>query len=154
MIPQNDDSSPREARVLLAEDDAELRSLLTRRLTEAGFDVVPCEHGLALVDALDRSFGAGGIGDVDMVVTDIRMPGVSGLAVLAGLNAMGRPCPVVVMTAFADLETREEASRLRAAAVLEKPFDVERLLAIVKRVFERECAWADGWRSQGYPVDW
>ncbi len=126
----------RHARVLLAEDDDEFRELLARRFRERGFGVGACRHGLQLVEELDRAFGDDGDGSVDIVVTDIRLPGVSGLSVLAGLATFGNRCPVILMTGFGDNETHVEAMRLCASAVFDKPFEVDHLIDRVEQVLE------------------
>lgn len=136
---------PERPRVLLAEDDDELRGLLAVKLSQRGMEVVPCRHGLELVEKLERAFGAGGADDIDLVITDIRMPGVTGTSILEGLNAFGPHCPVILMTAFGDDQVHAQARRLCAAALFDKPFDVEAMLDSVQNVLERERRWASAW---------
>ncbi len=121
------DDHPSHATVLLAEDDPDLRELLAFCLFRQGYAVVSCSDGLSLLERLHDSLD--GRGDpVDLVVTDIRMPGLTGLEVLESVwNRPGRP-PVICMTAFGDPQTHAQAARLRAAAVIDKPFDIDRLL--------------------------
>ncbi len=133
----------RKRRVVLAEDDDELRELLADKLEQQGVEVVRCKHGLELVMALDGAFGLdptiqGARGEnVDLVLTDIRMPGVTGMSVLEGLNASDRNCPIILMTAFGDDETHASAQRLGAEALFDKPFDVQELLGCVERALRR-----------------
>ena len=69
---------------------------------------------------------------IDLVVTDIRMPGLTGLEVLESLfDRHGHP-PVICMTAFGDPETHALAGRLGAAAVFDKPFDIDILVDRVR----------------------
>jgi DNA-binding NtrC family response regulator len=66
-----------------------------------------------------------------LIISDVRMPGVSGLDVLATLRREDWSTPVILMTAFGDLETRAEARRLGAKALFDKPFDVDDLRTAV-----------------------
>ena len=114
------------ARVLLAEDDRELRSLLAAKLRKEGCVVQEAETGLELLEHLgdlnlrDEMF--------DLIVTDIRMPGLTGLAVIEGLRNGDMPgswgIPVIMMTAFGDEDTHLEAKRL-GAVIFDKPFDLD-----------------------------
>lgn len=130
-LPERIEDKPR---VLLAEDDDDLRQLLTQRLEEHGAEVVACAHGLQLVDELERRRTATTREPVDLVITDIRMPGVTGMEILAGLEALCDRCPVILMTAFGDNETHAAAKRLRASAVFDKPFDVDRLIECIDQI--------------------
>lgn len=131
------DPNPKHPHILLAEDDSDLRALLTAKLEGHGHQVTACKHGLDLVEQLDRAFGAGGREDVDLVITDILMPGVTGMSILEGLNAFARRCPVVLMTAFGDAETHAKAKRLNATALFDKPFDVREFLDRIEEVLEQ-----------------
>ncbi|HEX8537239.1 MAG TPA: response regulator, partial [Cystobacter sp.] len=73
------------------------------------------------------------------ILSDIRMPGRTGLEVLAQTQAAGLACPVILLSSFADEETREEARRLGVRAFLDKPVDLE-----VLRDTVREAAGALG----------
>lgn len=141
---------PQPPRVLLAEDDLELLELLTTRLTEHGYEILPCRTGLALVAELERAVRRRGHSRVDLIVTDIWLPGVTGLSVMKGLDALGRPCPAIVMSAFLDEETRCAARTLHPSALVEKPFDVQVLDSLIDGVIERQRAWDRAWRESGY----
>lgn len=117
--------------ILLAEDDDELRALLVEVLVEAGHEVTECPNGWSLLgrlrDYIVMSSEKRGR-DVDLVVSDIRMPGVTGLEILEGLqHREGRP-PIILITAFGDRATHEWAQHCGAAAILDKPLDIEVLL--------------------------
>jgi DNA-binding response OmpR family regulator len=128
-------SEERPPRVLLAEDDAELRRFLATTLRRDGYEVIEAKNGdelLSLIGSqilspLDRPA-------IDLVVSDIRMPGQSGLRVLASLRRADWGTPVVLITAFGDRETHEEARRLGAVAVFDKPFDIDDLRTVVMNV--------------------
>jgi len=120
------------ARILLAEDDVEMRRLLAATLRRDGYEVIEAADGIELrrlveLHLLDnREHPA-----VDLVITDIRMPGQSGLRVLAGLRSEDWATPVLLITAFGDEATHAEAKRMGAAAVFDKPFDLDDLRTAV-----------------------
>jgi len=120
-------------RVLLAEDDTELRILFGLSLRNSGYDVVDVSDG---TEALERLVGwpapdANPARAFDAAVLDIRMPGFSGLHVLAALRHCTPPLPVVLMTAFSDERIRMDAYRLGASAMLSKPFRLQTLTLAV-----------------------
>jgi DNA-binding NtrC family response regulator len=71
---------------------------------------------------------------IDLVISDIRMPGASGLDVLATLHSANQPVPVVLMTAFGDRQTHEQALKMGAAALIDKPFELDELLTLANRL--------------------
>ena len=102
-----------EAKVLVVEDEPDFRNLVAHELGEEGYGVSVACDGLAALTCLAET-------EYDVVVTDVRMPGASGLAVLDALGA-ARP-PFIVMTAAGDEAVRGEARRLGAIGLLDKPF--------------------------------
>ena len=118
--------------ILLAEDDDEMRKLLAAALRADGYAVEEAYNGMDLLAKVARSLlhGSSAV-PVDLVITDIRMPGFSGLEVLAALRETNRTVPVILITAFGDLETHQEARRLGANAIFDKPFDVDDLRTAV-----------------------
>ncbi len=134
-------SSPREARsgvepprILLAEDDTELRRLIRTTLRKAGYHVTACENGINLLDHLGSYVFREQGERFALVITDIRMPGVTGMEVLEGLSRIHGVPPIVLITAFGDPETHGEAAKLGAVAVLDKPFGMSALLDVVASV--------------------
>jgi two-component system nitrogen regulation response regulator GlnG len=111
--------------VLIVDDDAAVCWALERALAKAGWRVLVA----ADVPAARRRIKAG----VDVVVTDIRMPGESGLDLLASLRADRPDLPVVVMTAHGTMETAVEAVAKGAFDYLPKPLDLDRTIAVVRR---------------------
>ena len=116
-------------RVLLAEDDPDLRHLLADALAEDGYEVVELGSGLQLFDELR----ARKLRDDPpaMVVSDVWMPGLSGLEVLRAMRAWGWTLPMLLITAFGDDELLSAAYGLDATAVFSKPFDVDDLRTAV-----------------------
>ena len=128
----------RGGRLLLAEDDDEMRRLLGSELRRAGHQVVEAINGIDLLAKAGRCLlGCGGFA-LDLVITDIRMPGFDGLEVLAALHETAPGLPVIVISAFGSRDVHEEAERLGARAFLDKPFDMVDLRAAVLRVLSRE----------------
>lgn len=111
--------------ILLAEDDDALRELLDFALTRAGYLVTCCTNGLDLMERLEE-------GDpFDLVISDLRMPALTGLEVLEfQLENRQRP-PFICMTAFGDQQTHEQAKRFGAATTIDKPFDLDEMIELV-----------------------
>jgi CheY-like chemotaxis protein len=120
------DSPKEHPRVLLAEDDFEMRRLLSRTLSHAGFDLVEAASGDEALDRLaDQLLDE--MDAFDLVIADIRMPGCTGLDLLACLRHFDWNTPVILITAFGNAATHDEARRLGAFAVFDKPFDLDDL---------------------------
>ena len=123
----------RPLRVVVADDDAELRGLVADALSSMGCEVWLAGDGTELMSLLiKRAFVSPEQASVDLVLVDINMPGCSGLQVLADLHGR-RWCPTMaVLTGSADPDVHRQARQLGAVAVLHKPIDVadlRRLLA-------------------------
>jgi CheY-like chemotaxis protein len=126
-------------RVLLAEDDQELRAVLVQALRKNGYQVTECGDGFRLLDHLGSVLRSPEVlaSDpvrFDLVISDIRMPGVTGMSVLEGVSLFEGFCPVILITAFGDEETHAQAKRLGAAAIFDKPFDINDLLLKVRQI--------------------
>lgn len=122
----DDVSVPRRKRVLLAEDDPTLRRRVSQRLREHGFNVTEVGDG----DALARAV-ASEASDIDLVVTDVRMPRRPGTSALAALPVVAPDVPVVIMTAYPDDDVMRSAEALATCAVLEKPFALDELVTVI-----------------------
>ena len=114
-------------RILLAEDDDELRWSLTDVLDRAGFDVFAVANGFDFLDVVSARIDEGIGPTVQAIVTDIRMPGFNTFNILAGLHELGCGPPVIVMSAFGDEDMRARARSIGAVAFLDKPFDIRAL---------------------------
>jgi DNA-binding NtrC family response regulator len=126
------------ARVLLAEDDPEFRSLLADLLREDGHEVIEAEDGTALLDRLAEALAsARGLDSYDLVVTDLRMPGYTAFDVMLGMRRTMADTPFIVITAFGDVTTYRQAEQLGAIAVLDKPLDLDELRSVVSRALSR-----------------
>ena len=108
--------------MLLADDDHAMRGMLEAALLRAGFEVESASDGaelLARLDAADRSSRA-----PELIVSDICMPGLTGLDVLARVRQRFPMVPVILITAFGDALTHRRAHALGAVEVIDKPFDL------------------------------
>jgi CheY-like chemotaxis protein len=116
--------------ILLAEDDPELRSELASILRQHGCRIVEAASGSELLDRIAAELHFRHDLGFDVVVSDVCMPGSTGLEVLGGLRSARLRVPVVLISAFANAETRYIAREL-GAQVLDKPFDLETFVSIV-----------------------
>jgi CheY-like chemotaxis protein len=114
----------RPARVMIADDDPEMRSMLASALRRDGYDVVEATGGAALLEEWSMLLFRGEPFPADVIVSDERMPGMPGLEILAGLRSARWPTPFILITGFGDEAIHERANRLGATAVFDKPFDL------------------------------
>lgn len=118
-------------RVVVAEDDEDMRQLICSRLLRDGCEVLEVHNGRELINLLSALVLKNAeLGRVDVVVSDVRMPGFSGLEALRALRRVDPVTPVVLITAFGDASLHEEAWSL-GAAVFDKPFDLDDLRTVV-----------------------
>jgi CheY-like chemotaxis protein len=119
--------------ILLAEDDKEMRTMLAQVLRTAGYKVVECPDGWDLLEYLGSFVLPNPLEhkEVDLVISDIRMPGITGLEILEGLQrAEGFP-QIILITAFGDKKVHAQAEKYGAAAIFDKPFEIDDLLTKV-----------------------
>lgn len=119
-------------RILLVEDEEDLRWILAGCLREQGFEVV--EAGTA-----DEARQHQTAHPAQVVVSDVRMPGESGVDLMAGLHEVDGRLPVILISALDDVQTAVEAMKLGAYDYLTKPFENERLIRIVQRALETQA---------------
>lgn len=124
--------SERRLRVLLVEDDYELRRMVASVLRYDGHEVTELSNGQELVSyVLGLAPTAIGSGEPDVILTDVCLPQRSGLSALEQLRAARVTTPVVLMTAFPERCEPNRAEQLGAVTLLEKPFDLDDLRMIV-----------------------
>jgi DNA-binding response OmpR family regulator len=128
--PSHDRSSSpfeRPPRVLVAEDDREMRRLVIDALRRDGYDVVDVTDGGQLLVRITEFYRLRPAPDpIDLIVTDVRMPVCSGFDIIQGLRDAAWLTPVIIMTAFGDDEARARAKKLNAV-LLDKPFEMNTL---------------------------
>jgi CheY-like chemotaxis protein len=111
--------------VLLAEDDDMFRQLLSGILRRDGYNVLEAKDGARLRRLVEELLQSGRDTRPELIISDVRMPGPSGLAVLELLRAYDWYTPVILMTAFGGPEVEARARQLGAATVFSKPFALE-----------------------------
>ena len=132
----------RQHEVWIVDDDRSIRWVLEKALTQAHFATRTFESADKAVVRLKRE-------EPDAIITDIRMPGTDGLALLDHVQGLHPHLPVIIMTAYADLDRAVAAFQGGAFEYLPKPFDVDEAVAIVRRAVTRcedsaAAAQADG----------
>ena len=115
-----------EAKILIVEDDAALREAIIDTLELADYCCLEADSGEAALVMLKQQ-------PVDLIISDVQMPGIDGLQLLRSLNNQGIDVPVIVMTAFAKVDDAVIAMREGAIDYLSKPFSTETLLKLVQR---------------------
>ena len=114
-------------RVLVVDDEEFIRSVLTEILEAEGYEVVGASDGEA---ALEQLHGE----RFDLVITDLVMPGVSGMEVLAAAKRVDPNLPVVVMTGYPSSSTVAELTAMELDEFITKPFDIEMVKRLVARL--------------------
>lgn len=132
--PQSARSRLRRPRVLVADDNESMCQLLADCLDEAGYEVVQCHDGYELTRHLGSYLLPRSREAYDLIISDIRMPHVSGLEILEGLHDQGGTPRMILITAFGDRQTHERARKLGVAAFFDKPFPVQDLVAKVREL--------------------
>ncbi|HEX7580451.1 MAG TPA: response regulator, partial [Thermoanaerobaculia bacterium] len=120
--------------ILLVEDRESLRAMLSETLEREGYRVESVATGDEAVRRLQEGRRYA------LVLTDLKLPGADGLAVLEAALAADPSLPVVLLTGFGTVETAVAAMKRGAADFLSKPVDTERLLALVGRLVESRRA--------------
>ncbi len=119
-------------RVLLAEDDDEMRRLIAETLRRDGYVVVEAPSGTDLMTVVGGLQGGESRNPIaDVIISDIRMPGMDGLEVLREFRSRNLNMPFILITAFGDDETHRRAEELGATAIFDKPFDLDDLMTVL-----------------------
>ena len=119
-------------RIILAEDDPDMRSVLAEVLRKDGYLVQEAEDGGRLLVRVTARYLHPEV-DVDLIISDIRMPVCTGLQILSGLRDTHWRVPVILMTAFGDDQTRAHAELL-GAVLFDKPFPIDDLRTAVRNL--------------------
>jgi two-component system response regulator PilR (NtrC family) len=122
-------AAPRAPRILVVDDERSMRELLAIVLRREGYEVLLAENGKSAIATLEKE-------PVDILISDIKMPDLSGVDVLRAAKRIDKDILGIMITAFASTETAVEAMRLGACDYLSKPFDVDLLRMKVREKIE------------------
>ncbi|MBU0754300.1 MAG: sigma-54 dependent transcriptional regulator [Planctomycetes bacterium] len=117
-------------RALVVDDEALSREYLQEALESMGLEVRPCANGRDALKAAEES-------DFDLVISDMRMPGLDGTGLLKELRSKGHTMPVVIVTAYGTIETAVDAMREGATDFLLKPFSVDQIEVVLEKLKTR-----------------
>jgi len=126
MPPEGAKSSRKLPRVLIVDDDASQRSLLTSFLSGQGFETLTVSSGEQALQVLREQ-------QVGMMISDVRMPGISGLETMRRARQEHATLPILLVTAYADIREAVNAMRDGALNYLSKPIDLDELLSSVRQ---------------------
>jgi two-component system, OmpR family, response regulator len=118
-------------RVLLVDDEEDFRTTLAKRMAKRKVEVAEAESGLAAVELLQN-------GVFDVVVLDVRMPGMDGIETLRRIKAIRPLVEVIMLTGHASVESGIEGMRLGAFDYLMKPCDINELLLKIQDAYQRK----------------
>ncbi|MGK2905207.1 MAG: sigma-54-dependent transcriptional regulator [Desulfuromonadales bacterium] len=137
-------------RILVADDDAVIREGLRRILTAEGYEVETASNGRAALERLEQK-------RFKLLVTDLKMPGMSGLEVLQTLRNCQPELPVILITGYAAIDNAVEAMKNGATDYISKPFANEEIVSKVKNAMESRavliddiCLWREMSETQGF----
>jgi two-component system, NtrC family, response regulator AtoC len=115
-------------KILLVEDEKIIRKTLTDILTKENYEVISFGDGDEAFKYIENNIF------YDVVITDLRLPGINGIEILKKVKESNSKTVVIIITAFASVETAIEALKLGAYDYLTKPFSPEQLLSILKHI--------------------
>jgi two-component system response regulator FixJ len=122
---------PEQSMVYVVDDDSAVRQTIAIVLRAEGYAVAGFENAADFLDAASALTRG-------CIVSDVRMPGMTGIELQQALAARGNQMPLILVTAYADVKLAVGAMRAGAVDFIEKPFDPADLLAAVARAFERQ----------------
>ena len=120
-----------QARILIVDDEAMIRALLTEILSQEGYDVIAAEDGEVAVSILE-------VGGIDLIITDMLMPRGSGIDVLRAARRCDTRIQVIVMTGHPSIEGAVELATLDVTDYISKPFDLDAILELVGTHLEEQ----------------
>jgi CheY-like chemotaxis protein len=118
-------------RILIVEDDEEMRALLSDMIEEEGYKTASVNNGSEAFRKLAKE-------SFDLIITDIRMPGLTGLDILPGIKKLQPDAPIIVITAFGSEEVQRKALEKGAQAYLEKPIHFQELRTLIHDMFSKK----------------
>ena len=137
--PPTTDAVVRKPRVLVVEDDGHMRRLMAATLEACGYQVVEAEDGVDLLGWIGDSMW-NSTDTLDAIVSDVNLPDLTAIEVLAALRARDSQVPIILVTAFDDERIHKRAYELGVSAVLKKPFDLDEFRKVVMRLTARDAS--------------
>jgi len=119
------------SKIIIIDDDESSRLSLTSYLEELGYTAYPAEDGESGLDSVKKI-------NPDVVISDIKMPGISGLEVLSAVKEYNSLIQVIIITAFDTMDSTIQATRMGAYDYIEKPVDINRLRISITRALENK----------------
>jgi DNA-binding NtrC family response regulator len=120
----------REARVLVVEDETLLSWSLSHHLQKAGFEVTNVDAGdKALEELSSKQF--------DLIITDMRLPNIDGMQIVANIKGRVPHIPVIMISAVPDDQMLDSVKRLQIEQVMEKPFDLDEMIRVAETLVRR-----------------
>lgn len=121
-----------QANILIVEDDIKMRNALKEIMTREGYSVDSAETGDMALSKLKEAY-------YDLVITDLKLPGTDGMGVLRAIQKLSLDTGVVIITAYATVDTAVEAMKEGAEDYIAKPFNLEEIRLIVKKVLDKKA---------------
>jgi DNA-binding NtrC family response regulator len=122
-------------RVIICDDEVEILRYLSKILIAQGLELEVFSSGTALMSSLENR----GAEECDLLLLDVKMPDLDGIEILQRVKKMKLPIPVVIMTAYASINSAIEAMKLGAYDYVTKPFPKEKIFGILEKVLERKA---------------
>jgi nitrogen regulation protein NR(I) len=126
-------------RILIADDEASLRKVLATALRNEGYDVVAVKSGEEALEVLEASEAPDTGEPFHLVITDLRMPGMDGMALLSRVHKRFKDLPVVVLTAHGTVDLAVQALKQGAFDFLTKPYERNELFSVVKKALDHRA---------------
>ena len=117
--------------ILIVDDDINLCKVLKEELSEVGYEVDFVNNGLAAFNHLQQNH-------IDLILLDLKMPGMDGFDVLKELKSRVIDVKVIVLTAYADVKSAIDSAKLGASDFISKPYDFDELLITIRKVLQRD----------------
>ena len=117
------------AKILITDDDDQLRTSFSKLLTEEGYDVVTAASGEAGIEIVKTT-------KLDLVILDVRLPGMNGLETFKEIKKIDATLPAIIVTAFGTTDTAIEATKAGAFDYLLKPFDIPEMLNLITQAID------------------